>query len=299
MNVSNQPSHNLGGLDIDVARRIDEVCRRFEADWREGSQPRIEDYLVDVSHEGRPALRAELEALERELCPSEDTVARPQAGPPAASDKAKGSDKRKSWYLLLSPLIVAGVAMISASIPRVDPMYWHVSTFAISVAMAVAIGTVCQATLRKIAESERDDKAKGWDKRKWWHLLLPTLIIIETALIGVILLVVIEVYWGTGSDTIAAMVASLISLVAMSCFVPFLLVHLGKTLRKRRLTTRELMIYVSGAGIFMAMPMSVHYEEHRWGDVIDGNYVVSWFSLCLTLLSLAVVAFFIHRSSRQ
>ena len=84
--MSDRPSHNLGGLDIDLARRIDEVCRRFEADWREGRRPRIEDYLVDVSHEGRPALRAELEALERELRPSEETVARPEAGPTTAPE---------------------------------------------------------------------------------------------------------------------------------------------------------------------------------------------------------------------
>ena len=50
--MSDRPSHNLGGLDIDLARRIDEVCRRFEADWREGRQPRIDDYLVDVSRRG-------------------------------------------------------------------------------------------------------------------------------------------------------------------------------------------------------------------------------------------------------
>jgi hypothetical protein len=37
------PSHNLDGLDIDLARRIDEICRRFEADRRAGRRPRIED----------------------------------------------------------------------------------------------------------------------------------------------------------------------------------------------------------------------------------------------------------------
>jgi eukaryotic-like serine/threonine-protein kinase len=84
--MSDRPSHNFGGLDIDVARRIDEVCRRFEAGCREGRRPRIEDYLVDVSPEGRPALRAELEALGRELRPSEETVARPEAGSPAAPE---------------------------------------------------------------------------------------------------------------------------------------------------------------------------------------------------------------------
>ena len=33
--MNNRPSHNLDGLDIDMARRIDEVCRRFEAERRQ------------------------------------------------------------------------------------------------------------------------------------------------------------------------------------------------------------------------------------------------------------------------
>src|SRR5271166_6328177 len=34
--MSDRLSHNLDGLDIDLARCVDEVCRRFEADWRQG-----------------------------------------------------------------------------------------------------------------------------------------------------------------------------------------------------------------------------------------------------------------------
>jgi hypothetical protein len=64
--MRDRPSHNLSGLDIDLARRIDEVCRQFEADSREGRQPRLEDFMGEVPDEGQPALRAELEALERE-----------------------------------------------------------------------------------------------------------------------------------------------------------------------------------------------------------------------------------------
>ena len=75
-----------------MARRIDEVCRRFEADWREGRQPRIEDYLVDVSHEGRPALLAELEALERELRQSEETAARPESDRATAPEPQTAPD---------------------------------------------------------------------------------------------------------------------------------------------------------------------------------------------------------------
>ena len=73
--MSDRPSENLGGMDIDLARRIDEVCRRFEGDLREGRQPRIDDYLVDVVEESGPALRAELKALEGELPQSEEVTA--------------------------------------------------------------------------------------------------------------------------------------------------------------------------------------------------------------------------------
>jgi WD40 repeat protein len=65
--MSDRPSNNLAGMDIQTARRIDEVCRCFEADWRSGLTPRIEDYLGGFTEEAQPALRAELEAIEREL----------------------------------------------------------------------------------------------------------------------------------------------------------------------------------------------------------------------------------------
>jgi len=76
--MSDPTSHNLSGMDLDLARRIDEGCRQFETAWREGRRPRIEDYLVTVSHEGQPALRSELEALERELREAEETMPRPE-----------------------------------------------------------------------------------------------------------------------------------------------------------------------------------------------------------------------------
>jgi len=84
--MSEPTDFNLDGLDLQMARRIDAVCRRFEADVREGRQPRIDDYLVDVPDHGRPALRSGLSALERELRQSDETVARPEAGLPTASE---------------------------------------------------------------------------------------------------------------------------------------------------------------------------------------------------------------------
>jgi Protein kinase domain len=77
--MSDRPSHNLSGLDIDLARRIDEVCRRFEADWREGRRTAVEDYLGEVPEQGRAALRAELEAFQQGLSPSNQIVACPEA----------------------------------------------------------------------------------------------------------------------------------------------------------------------------------------------------------------------------
>ena len=65
--MSDRPTHNFDGLDIDVVRRIELICRRFEAECRAGAAPRIEDCLAEVPADVRPVLRAELEALELEL----------------------------------------------------------------------------------------------------------------------------------------------------------------------------------------------------------------------------------------
>ncbi len=78
-------------LNIDLMRRIDAVCRRFEADWREGRQPRIDNYVGDVPEEGRRGLRAELSALERELRQSEEPGARPAAGSATCPEPAPPS----------------------------------------------------------------------------------------------------------------------------------------------------------------------------------------------------------------
>jgi serine/threonine protein kinase/formylglycine-generating enzyme required for sulfatase activity len=46
------------------ARRVDQVCARFEDAWRAGRQPRIEDYLPDLPEPQRPGLLRELLHLE-------------------------------------------------------------------------------------------------------------------------------------------------------------------------------------------------------------------------------------------
>ena len=63
-------------LEVELMRQIDAVCRRFEADWRAGARPPFDSYLAEVPDQARPALRTELEALDRELRQPEETVGR-------------------------------------------------------------------------------------------------------------------------------------------------------------------------------------------------------------------------------
>jgi hypothetical protein len=79
--MSEPTDPGLGDLDLDLARGVDAVCRRFEADWRGGRSAAIGDYLGEVPEEARAALQAELEALERELRQADETIARPAPDP--------------------------------------------------------------------------------------------------------------------------------------------------------------------------------------------------------------------------
>jgi hypothetical protein len=56
-----------GGRPLRQSERIDNACDRFEAAWRAGRAPRIEDFLEAADPADRPALRNELVALEQEL----------------------------------------------------------------------------------------------------------------------------------------------------------------------------------------------------------------------------------------
>ncbi len=90
----NEPtSPRFDDLDPDLARLIDTVCRRFEADWRAGNRPPIGDYLADLSDQGRSVLRAELAALERELRASEATGGTIRGRATAVHDR-RGTDRR-------------------------------------------------------------------------------------------------------------------------------------------------------------------------------------------------------------
>jgi predicted Ser/Thr protein kinase len=66
--------------EVALARHVDAICRKFEADWRAGRRPVIGDYLGEVAVEGRATLRAELEALESELRQADETAAGREPG---------------------------------------------------------------------------------------------------------------------------------------------------------------------------------------------------------------------------
>jgi serine/threonine protein kinase len=58
---------DLRKMPASQLRRVIQACERYEADWRAGREPRIEDYVAEVPELERAALRAELMALEAEL----------------------------------------------------------------------------------------------------------------------------------------------------------------------------------------------------------------------------------------
>src|SRR5262245_46731133 len=51
-------------LSLDLERQLDQICNRFEAEWKAGEQPRIDDFLNDWPHERRTHLFHELISLD-------------------------------------------------------------------------------------------------------------------------------------------------------------------------------------------------------------------------------------------
>src|SRR4051794_25576982 len=62
--MANNVSVGPSGLPLDVANRIDEVCDGFEAEWRAGRRPRIEDFLHAEDEVTFPVVLRELLAAD-------------------------------------------------------------------------------------------------------------------------------------------------------------------------------------------------------------------------------------------
>ena len=164
--MSDRPSDNLGGLDIAMVRRIDEACRRFEANWGQGRRPRVEDYLADIPEEGRPALRAELEALERELRQSEETVVRPGSGP---SHAFRAPGLAGSCHGRRGPTIAPG-SLLTIPIPGAPPASPHDQPTAVLGPEASATPGGSEPTrIRYFGDYEivRELRAAAWASSSW------------------------------------------------------------------------------------------------------------------------------------
>ena len=62
--MSADPETGSAALPLSLERQLNAACDRFEAAWRAGTRPRIEDFLTDCPGPGRGALLAEMLALE-------------------------------------------------------------------------------------------------------------------------------------------------------------------------------------------------------------------------------------------
>ena len=70
-------------VSVDALRKIDEACDSFEQEWRQGKQPRLEDYLRRSDAPLRPRLLEALQKLQQELI-----LEQLDAEPPTAMDLA-------------------------------------------------------------------------------------------------------------------------------------------------------------------------------------------------------------------
>ena len=61
-----ESSHGEDSLPVPAWQEIDRICDRFEAAWKGGQTPRVDDYLCDMPQPAGLELRRELEKIDRE-----------------------------------------------------------------------------------------------------------------------------------------------------------------------------------------------------------------------------------------
>jgi serine/threonine-protein kinase len=102
--VSELPALDPEPLSESLARRVDQVCNRFEAACKDGGRPRVEDFLGDAEGPERDALLRELVALEvyyrrarGEDCRPEEYRARfPDLNPAWFAEATAGPDRTRT-----------------------------------------------------------------------------------------------------------------------------------------------------------------------------------------------------------
>jgi serine/threonine-protein kinase len=97
---------------VRLARRVDEVCDRFESAWKQGGRPRLEDYLDGLADPDRAALLRELLVLE--------VYYRGRLGERATPDEyaARFPELDPSW--LAGALAESAAAALPRTIPATD-----------------------------------------------------------------------------------------------------------------------------------------------------------------------------------
>ncbi len=121
MDTTRTPPTSNDSLSPSQITRVEEVCDRFEAAWKAGLRPRIEDYLGETADPERAALWHELLVLElayRRLqgerpTPEEYLEAVPGAGPPGRQGPGRSGDVRSP-----GPAITHPVRSPRAGVPR-------------------------------------------------------------------------------------------------------------------------------------------------------------------------------------
>ena len=64
--MDRKPEQSAQSLPVTELMEIERVCCQFEAAWKAGRQPKVEDYLADSAEPRRSELRRELEAIDAE-----------------------------------------------------------------------------------------------------------------------------------------------------------------------------------------------------------------------------------------
>jgi hypothetical protein len=87
-------------LPVSQLLKIDAICARFEAAWKAGEQPKVEDYLGTTPEPQRAELQHELEKVDAEYRlkakakapPGSPTPAKPHAGGTGQAAKPQAFD---------------------------------------------------------------------------------------------------------------------------------------------------------------------------------------------------------------